>query len=189
MNDTQEILLDTELCPVYGAAVSAKQGDSGSRFIRAKICSGGEPLELPAGTTARIRALKPDGYSVDNPAVVNDDGSVTAELTAQILAVPGRVRADIVFTDPDGDTLSTATFWILVEPVPQGRGIASTNEFLTLLDLIQRGEELLAHLEEKVEATMPTRVSELVNDSGYVTESDVKALINTALGVIENGAY
>lgn len=189
MNYTQEIILDTALCPVYGCTVSAKQGDSGARFIRATILSGGASLALPEGTTARLRALKPDGCSVDDPAVVNDDGTVTAELTAQILAVPGRVRADIVLTALDGDTLSTATFLILVEAAPQGSGIASTNEFLTLQALIREGEELLEHLAEKVEATMPTRVSELENDSGYLTESEVNELINTALGVIEDGAY
>ena len=37
--------------------------------------------------------------------------------------------------------------------------------------------------------TVPTKVSELTNDSGYQTESQVNALINDALGVIENGSY
>ena len=37
--------------------------------------------------------------------------------------------------------------------------------------------------------TVPTKVSELNNDSGYQTETQVKALINNALEVIENGTY
>lgn len=37
--------------------------------------------------------------------------------------------------------------------------------------------------------TVPTVVSAFTNDSGYQTEAEVNALINTALGVIENGTY
>lgn len=37
--------------------------------------------------------------------------------------------------------------------------------------------------------TVPTKVSAFANDSGYQTEAEVNALINTALGVIENGTY
>lgn len=37
--------------------------------------------------------------------------------------------------------------------------------------------------------TVPTKVSELTNDSRYQTETQVNALINKALGVIENGTY
>lgn len=37
--------------------------------------------------------------------------------------------------------------------------------------------------------TVPTKVSAFENDKGYQTESQVNTLINTALGVIENGAY
>jgi hypothetical protein len=37
--------------------------------------------------------------------------------------------------------------------------------------------------------TVPTKVSELTNDSGYQTALQVNALINNALGVIENGTY
>lgn len=36
---------------------------------------------------------------------------------------------------------------------------------------------------------IPTAVSAFTNDSGYQTEAEVTALINTALGVIENGTY
>ena len=37
--------------------------------------------------------------------------------------------------------------------------------------------------------TVPTKVSAFANDKGYQTEAEVNALINTALGVIENGTY
>lgn len=37
--------------------------------------------------------------------------------------------------------------------------------------------------------TVPTKVSAFQNDKGYQTEAEVNALINTALGVIENGTY
>ena len=36
---------------------------------------------------------------------------------------------------------------------------------------------------------IPTKTSHLKNDSGYKTETEINALIDTKLGVIENGSY
>ena len=37
--------------------------------------------------------------------------------------------------------------------------------------------------------TVPSKTSQLTNDSGYQTATQVQTLIDTALGVIENGSY
>lgn len=147
MNITQTITLDLSQVGVF-TAVNAKQGDDRTRFVRAVILNGGMVWQAPEGTTAGFRCVKPDGHSCQNPAVINDDGTVTVELTAQVLAVPGTVWGDISFVGADGETLSTASFAIYVAGVPQGQNIPSSNEFLTLVDMVSRGEKLLKDLNQ-----------------------------------------
>ena len=145
MNITQTITLDLSQVGVF-TAVNAKQGDDKTRFVRAVILDGGMVWQVPEGATAGFRCVKPDGHSCQNPAVINDDGTVTVELTAQVLAVPGTVWADICFVNASGQVLSTASFAIYVAGVPQGQGVPSSNEFLTLVDMVERGEAVLAEL-------------------------------------------
>lgn len=139
MNLTKTVNLDffgngrTDLPKV---TISAKQGDTQTRFLRCILQNGTEAWQFPEGVAVQFRCVKPDGHSCDNPAVINEDGTVTVELTDQVLAVPGHVMADLSFLDMDGGVLSTMSFGIWVEPVPQGKGIPSTNEFLTLQNLI-----------------------------------------------------
>lgn len=199
MNYTQEITLDVEPGSASCCPVNAKQGDGGTRFVRVTLLCGGVPLELPAGVTARFRCRKPDGHSVDDPATVNADGTVTAELTEQVLAVPGNVLADIVLKDAAGDTLSTATFLLLVDKAPQGNGIASSNEFLTLQAIIKEGNALIERLNQKAEEQIPDALPnpEALTLGGVsyngsmpvdLTEP-MSALIKNALEDIENGTY
>lgn len=115
--------------------VYAKQGDNGSRFVNVTMVANGTKVVPAAGNTAKIRAQKPDGTGVYNPATINNDGTITAELTEQMLAVKGEVKADIMLLGANDQILSTATFIINVEEAPAGRAIASSNEFLELVEL------------------------------------------------------
>lgn len=172
MNITQTITLDLAQVGVF-TAVNAKQGDDQTRFVRAVILDGGMVWQAPEGTTAGFRCVKPDGHSCQNPAVINADGTVTVELTAQVLAVPGTVWADICFINAAGEVLSTASFSIYVAGVPQGQNIPSSNEFLTLVDMVTRGEAVLAELgqAEGGLADLRQRVTDLENapDEGGVS--------------------
>ena len=146
MQYTQEIRLDVSGECLY-RYVQAKQGDQATRFIQARLYAGGAEINLPSGATAEFRCLKPDGKSVLNLATINEDGSVTAELTEQVLAVPGQVQADISIKGADGERLSTASFIIQVDAAPVGKNIVSSNEFLELLNTIDRSEELIGGYE------------------------------------------
>ena len=67
---------------------------------------------------------------------------------------------------------------------PQGpQGIPGGDYVLTDTDRAEIAE-MAANLVD-----IPTKVSQLTNDSGFQTAQEVNALINTALGVIENGSY
>ena len=131
------------------SCVSAKQGDNATRFICATIQSNGKQY-WPEGVTVTIRCEKPDGKYVENPATVNSDGTVTAELSQQMLAAPGEVTADLCLYGENGEILSTAPFTIQVEAAPEGEAVDSENEFLQLQAFIEKSRALIADYESSV---------------------------------------
>ena len=137
MKITQNIELDLAI-QKPDVQVDAKQGDDGCRFVRVTLLKNGETYTPPSGATALFRCLKPDGCSCMNPAVINSDGTVTAELTDQVLAVPGTVLADILLMGDDGERLSSVSFAIRVRPVPLGENVNSTSEVLLLQELLDK---------------------------------------------------
>lgn len=90
--------------------LSAKQYDRSARYISVTLYDGGTAFSLPAGINAQIRATKPDGKIVVADCTV-ESSKIIAELSAQMLTVVGRVRADIVMT-LSGSTVSTAAFFV-----------------------------------------------------------------------------
>lgn len=131
----QPITLDVAGGNVY-KYVYAKQGDSGSRYVCATILANGKAIDISDDLTAEFRAVKRDGKSVINPATINNDGTITVELTQQTLAVEGTVDADIIIKNSSGDVLSTASFKILVEKAPVGEQVDSANELLAIKQII-----------------------------------------------------
>lgn len=119
-----------------------KQGDSQSRYVRVKLTNNGETY-TPQAASVNLRARKPDGTMVFDPGTVNEDGTVTLELTQQLLAVPGSVLADVCLCGIGGEILSTVSFIICVEIAPTGEKVDSSNEFLTLMELVKRIEGTL----------------------------------------------
>jgi len=130
MQHTQELKLDVAGSNKY-SCVWAKQGDDASRYLKITVTEGGEALVLPTTATATFRALKPDGKSIYNPATINEDGTVTVELTAQTLAVAGRVMADVSIED-SGAVLSAVSFFIDCQPAPLGQHIDSESQMVLL---------------------------------------------------------
>lgn len=141
MKIEQLLTLDLQNAQPY-PLIRAKQGDLSTRFVRIAMTCGGEAYRPPEGATAHFRCLKPDGHSCLNPAVINDDGTVTVELTEQTLAAAGMAWADVCLMDEEGAMLSTMSFRIEVDFAPVGMSAASENEVLTLLELIQAAGKL-----------------------------------------------
>lgn len=126
MQYIQEITLDIHQ---HGyVSINAKQGDQNGRFIRIHLTNNGEEIKLVDGESVEFRALKPDGKSIDNPATIEDDGTILACLTDQTLAVDGEVIADIAIKQ-GSNVVSTLNFVIDVQKAPLGEDIPSTNEF------------------------------------------------------------
>lgn len=147
MNVTQNITLDLTKRAAF-QYVSAKQGDNSSRFVKITLTDDGAVYRPEKGTSANFRAQKPDGTMVLNQAVMNDDGTVTVELTRQTLAVCGDVVADVYLTDGNGTLLSSVSFVIHVEAAPFGKNDDSNNEFLFLINLTEQAERAATQAEQ-----------------------------------------
>lgn len=177
---TQDITLDLNGKTIY-QCVNGKLGDRASRFIRITLTANGETVH-PEGVRVMLRCAKPDGTYVYDQAEINGDGTITAELTEQILAVEGSVFADLCLCDHQGAILSTASFIIQVAPVPHGKRINSSSEFLELMAVISQSNLLIgdyASAMERLEAVwnqlkaFPPAISlEEVENGHWVTVSD-----------------
>lgn len=113
--------------PDIPTQIHAKQGDS-ARFVEVELLDRGVAYALPEGAEARFRCRKPDGHSCLNPAEISENGTVRVELTAQALAVPGIVQADVSLLGEDGKVLSSLNFEICVEAAPLGDLAESKDE-------------------------------------------------------------
>ena len=96
-------------CTAPRARINAKQGDGGTRQIVARFTNGsGVISDLSTVTSAELKILRPDGVTVKAAAALSD-GSATATLTAEMLAVAGRAFGDMVLYG-DGESISAARF-------------------------------------------------------------------------------
>ena len=172
MDITQKITLDLDRRSVY-TTICAKQGDTKSRKVQITLVSGGAVYKAPPGAQAKFRAQKPDGTMVLNPAVVNSDGTVTVDLTRQTIAVPGEVTADVYLTDSTGSVLSSASFVIHVEPAPSGMQTDSENEYLVLVEMVDRAEKAAAGAEKSEKAA--TNAAQSADTSKKTAEASAMA--------------
>lgn len=120
--------------------VFAKQCDDIARKISVELVEHGVAYQIPEDARAEFRCLKPDGRSCLYTAEIAE-GRILVELTAQVLAVPGGVLADVVLTGENGEVLSSAGFRIQVERAALGNLTDS-------LEVLKRYEEQLAAIEE-----------------------------------------
>lgn len=162
MNYTRSLTLDVSKQYDY-SYVRAKQGDDASRFLIITMTADGEKLTPPTTATAVFRALKPDGKSIYNPATINSDGTITVELTEQVLAVPGRIVADVSVTD-DGAVLSATSFYIDCLHAPLGETINSESEMLKLNAAL-----------DKVDAAVEAEAARVKAEAARVTAENARA--------------
>ena len=120
--------------------VFAKQGDNNLRVVAATLYDNGKAYNVPSGYKANIRAKKPDGKSIYNPAEEFSENVVYITLTQQILAADGIVTADIEITD-GSNTIKTEKWQICVEAAAcNDSDVESTDEAKTIQQLVANAE-------------------------------------------------
>lgn len=123
--------------------VRAKQCDKQSRFINATVSNGKKKIEIPESAQVFLNIQKPDGKHARSTGTVNEDGTVTVELTYQMLTVCGIAYCDISIEDEDGQKLTTQLFKLNIERAALSEeDIVSMDEYDVLTKIILTVEKL-----------------------------------------------
>lgn len=97
--------------------IHVSQFDVGRQF-QFKLYDGSTPYTMPAGTTARIDGIKPDGHGfsyTNNISVSGNTATITT--TEQMTVIAGTVKCEIRFLK-GYDNIGTVNFWMIVEESP-----------------------------------------------------------------------
>ena len=166
--------------------INAVQFDNNARQLVITLTANGQRIEIPATASAVFRCLKQDGTSVINPATIDAEaGTVTCELTSQSLACAGRTRADISIID-GVDIVSTLTFFIMVEAAPvSGEQIASTDEFLFIIEAADEVEKFATAAEAS--ATTALAAQAAAEEARDQAQAIVGGFANHTIITIEKG--
>ena len=141
----------------YAALVQAIQNDSETRLVKALLLSDGKPWKIPPGATAAVAYRKPDQtkglydkLADGTPALEISGPTVTLALTQQMLTVPGKIQAGIVFFDENLNQLTTFPFTVAVEEDPFS-GAQASADYIRLQWLEDQLDEHLRQAKESGE--------------------------------------
>lgn len=141
----------------YAALVQAIQNDSETRLVKALLLSDGKPWKIPPGATAAVAYRKPDQtkglydkLADGTPALEISGPTVTLALTQQMLTVPGKIQAGIVFFDENLNQLTTFPFTVAVEEDPFS-GAQESADYIRLQWLEDQLDEHLRQAKESGE--------------------------------------
>ena len=129
-----------------GKAVTAKQNDTGSRFLNVRIQNGGKDIDIQntAGVKVLLNVQRPDGSAgIIESGTVEEDGTVRVELTSWALEQAGTVSCDISIVNPNEDAkLTTMTFYVQVEAaVCDDEYIEDLEEYSLIVELLNETRE------------------------------------------------
>ncbi len=193
VDSVKRIFLDIQ-DPESGEVVTIKKGDVGRRLV---ICllDGGMPYRISDDCRAAFTAEKPGGSKVFYDCQTNGM-AVLCELTGQVSAEAGEVACEIKLYGADGKLLTSAAFGVIVEdtvftngdPVadpgrptsvllaPEG---AKVGQFLKVAAVSKDGAAVELETVNEAVVSVPTKVSQLENDSGYLVGVSSRTNSNT----------
>lgn len=126
---------------MYFSYITAVQGDENSRFVKITLLSGGVAFVPPEGAIAALRCKKPDGTFTFNDATINEDGTITAELTGNMLAAVGNCRCEVTIYD-NGSALTSVPFIVKVTPGAVDPDVESTDEYAALTAALKKVQDV-----------------------------------------------
>lgn len=152
--------------------ITAKQGDTKSRFILFNLYDGPIQFDL-TGRTVRVYGKKKDNTTIFNDLVITDakKGYCTLELTNQMLAVEGMNELELVIFEGE-KRLSTMPFILNVIGSKYSEdAIVSTNEFTALMNALKTVSNIDNKAEKKDVEELSSQLEQTVRkgEGGSVT--------------------
>ena len=172
--------------------ITAKQGDTKSRFILFNLYDGATPFDLRY-RTVRVYGNKKDNTTVFNDLEINDakHGYCTLELTNQMLAVEGMYELELVIFEGN-KRLSTMPFILNVVGSKYSEdAIVSTNEFTALSKALQEVSDVsnkadkqeVAKLREQLEQ-IETNIGISVTTKNEILKEKKENILREKLGIL-----
>ena len=187
--------------------INVSQYDNVSRVLRFNVFDDVEmtvPHVFDLGDTTLLNIRKNDNnIVVITGVIVSDIDSDTQEITEQYLtfelteqacACVGSNYGEVSITSGDDEVIGTCNFKLIVERSPLAGGITSQTEIDNLTTQIEEiAEQVIGddyYNKEEIngmfdDLDIPTKTSELTNDSGFITAEDIPA-IPTKTSELEN---
>lgn len=169
------------------------QYETGRPVIIDLVSSDDDAFLVGEGVSVELHCRKCDDTIVTMEPNEVDNNTVTFVTSEQLTACPGDNLCELVLyadTDPV-QTLGTLNFILHVEPDPLAGGLTSESEISNLTQQIEDiTQEVIGNdyynktevdgLISGVESQIPTKTSDLTNDSGFITSSDLTPYAKTA---------
>lgn len=182
-------VLTTLEIPVNGQtrvpSVYAVRGDLKTRAVFCKLTNG-EPSDCDSaeeirdyiisnGSTAVLKAVKPDGTKIFNTAVIRN-GGVYVELTSQLLASEGTVKCEIYVYGTE-DVITAGRFNVEVANQLFGdEGIESADEYSELQRIISTSDSKAAEASESAsKAALSAANALLSSESAEAAEKNARS--------------
>lgn len=151
--------------------ITAKQGDTKSRFILFNLYDGPIQFDL-TGRTVRVYGKKKDNTTIFNDLVITDakKGYCTLELTNQMLAVEGMNELELVIFEGE-KRLSTMPFILNVIGSKYSEdAIVSTNEFTALMNALKTVSNIDNKAEKKDVEELSSQLDNKAKQSDLIVE-------------------
>lgn len=165
-------------------AITAKQNDLNSRFLKIHITNGGTPIEVDPSAIVTMNVKRTDDISKPFKGSVNDDGSVTVPLTSWMLELAGSINCDVSIIAPTASQkLTTMQFSIYVEEAvyPQSE-LENDENYDLLVELLDAAEKAEACAEATEDAKEATEKANAAADGVVITEQNKKGPLTFWVG-------
>ena len=140
-----------------------------------------QPYTPPAGAGLNVRMSKPDGTTVYNPCLgMDSSGIVYFAFTQQMTIAAGYGTLTVEITDGGVKNSAPIIVDIKRNPVPEG-SVESSDEFLTLQELLAKVEKLAAQAESSAAAAKTSETNAKASEKAAKTsETNAAGSASTA---------
>ena len=153
-----------------------------NRTIKFNLKEDGEDYTLESGITITCVIKKVDGNLVTFEVTNTEGKYIELTLPEQATACAGINVGEVILTDEDDYEIGTINFKLFVKKSPKLGGIESDSAIHDLttqieeitFNVITSDPDIIATLKEEID--VPTKTSQLQNDSGYITSDDIPTI-------------